>query len=207
MGVNVVEREGISFQHPASFILIGTMNPEEGELRPQLIDRFGLSVEVRGLLNSEERLEVLERHIAFDQNPNAFYEAWMPYEQELSERIAAAYEIVDQVRYTRNNLRTIAKLTGSLQIDGHRADLVILKAARTNAAFEGRHNITPKDILMAAELALPHRIKRGPFSDDTLDVADLQTRLDDIESDEEPESTMETQQQSQGTPKKKTWTR
>lgn len=204
MGVNVIEREGISFQHPASFILIGTMNPEEGELRPQLIDRFGLSVEVRGLTNTQERLEVLERHIAFDHNPEEFYEAWLPHEQELSQRIEAAYELVDQVSYTRDNLRTIATLTGSMQIDGHRADLVILKTARTNAAFEGRDYITSADILMAAELALPHRMKRGPFSDETLDVADLETRLNDIAAeDNESAATMDVPQEGQGTPKKK----
>ncbi len=203
MGVNVVEREGISFQHPASFILIGTMNPEEGELRPQLIDRFGLSVEVRGLINTQDRLEVLERHIAFDHDPEQFYETWLPQEQALSERIKAAYEIVDQVSYTRADLRTIATLTGSLQIDGHRADLVILKSARTNAAFEGRDYITIDDILMGAELALPHRMKRGPFSEETLDVADLQTRLADITSDEQADTMMDVPEQGQNTPKKK----
>lgn len=169
MGINVVEREGISFSHPASFILIGTMNPEEGELRPQLVDRFGLSVEIHGLVDTDARLEVLERHIFFDSNPEGFAEEWMPAEQELSARIEAASANVNQVEYTRRHLHTIATLTGELKIDGHRADLVILKAARANAAFENRAYITNEDILIAAELALPHRIRRGPFSEARLD--------------------------------------
>jgi Mg-chelatase subunit ChlI len=196
MGVNVVEREGISFQHPASFILVGTMNPEEGELRPQLVDRFGLSVEVHGLMDTAARLEVLERHIQFDTDPDQFYEQWLPHEKQLSARIDEACKIVDDVEYSRANLFTIARLTGDLQIDGHRADLVILKTARANAAFEGRHFITNADILMAAELALPHRMKRGPFSDAVLDVAELQNRLDDLSS-EEGEQTDEAEQNQQ----------
>ncbi|NDJ87103.1 MAG: AAA domain-containing protein [Chloroflexi bacterium] len=188
MGVNVIEREGISFQHPASFILIGTMNPEEGELRPQLLDRFGLSVEVRGLTAPSDRLEVLERHIHFDSDPEGFYEEWLPHEREISRRIDAACQIVDQVEYTRNDLHTIARLTSALQIDGHRADLVILKTARANAAFVGREYVDSEDILIAAELALPHRLRRGPFSDAVFDVAELQNRLEDIASELEDEA-------------------
>lgn len=178
MGVNVVEREGISFQHPASFILIGTMNPEEGELRPQLLDRFGLSVEIRGLTSPKDRLEVLERHIQFDNNPEKFYEDWSPQEQKVSERIEVACHSVNRVVYTRADLYTIATLTSSLQIDGHRADLVILKTARANAAYEGRHFITQDDIMMAAELALPHRMRRGPFSEATLDIGELSSLIE-----------------------------
>ncbi|NJL57279.1 AAA domain-containing protein, partial [bacterium] len=133
MGVNVVEREGISFSHPARFILVGTMNPEEGDLRPQLLDRFALSVEVHGISNATERMEILERHIAHEADPVAFMEAWQPEEQALSDRIAAAREIVDEVQYTRGDLRLIALMTSNMQIDGHRADLVILKAARAHA--------------------------------------------------------------------------
>lgn len=183
MGVNVVEREGISFQHPARFILIGTMNPEEGELRPQLLDRFGLSVEVRGLSNPQDRLAILERHIEFDRSPEAFYEEWLPREKALSDKIEAACQIVDNIEYSRKDLYTIATLTANLQIDGHRADLVILKAARAQAAFDGRHAISNHDILLAAELALPHRMKRGPFSDTVLNMADVENRLTEISSE------------------------
>lgn len=180
MGVNVVEREGISFQHPARFILVGTMNPEEGELRPQLLDRFALSVEVHGLTNPGDRMAILERHIAFDAEPMNFREEWMPRERELSAQIDAARRIVDTVHYTRRDLFTIANLTAGLHVDGHRADLVILKTARAHAAFEGRTQITERDILLAAELALPHRLKRGPFSETSLYEGELEDRLDHI---------------------------
>lgn len=184
MGVNFIEREGISFQHPARFILVGTMNPEEGELRPQLLDRFGLAVEVRGLRDKQDRLTILERHIEFDRDPEAFYEKWLPKEQELSERIARARDMLNEVGYTRRDLFNIASLTSSYQIDGHRADLVILKAARSLAAFENRAHIEDVDIFRAAELALLHRVKRGPFSDATLDVADLESRIDSLANSE-----------------------
>lgn len=188
MGVNVVEREGISFQHPARFILVGTMNPEEGELRPQLLDRFALSVEVRGLVNAQDRMDILERHIAFDAEPEGFRQQWLPREQELSAQIKAARLIVDDVRYTRRDLFSIANLTASLNVDGHRADLVILKAARAHAAFEGRDAITDRDILLAAELALPHRLKRGPFSEATLYEGELAERMEDIKEAYQEES-------------------
>jgi Mg-chelatase subunit ChlI len=162
MGVNVVEREGISFSHPARFILIGTMNPEEGDLRPQLLDRFALSVDVRGIGDAGERREILERHIEYESDPLKFRKLWEPKEEELRDRIAAAREIVDEVQYTRADLHLIAAMTSSMRVDGHRADLVILKAARAHAAFEGRKHINRNDILLAIELAIPHRLKRGP---------------------------------------------
>lgn len=206
MGINVVEREGISFQHPASFILIGTMNPEEGELRPQLLDRFGLSVTIQGLTNAADRLEVLERHIYFDSNSEGFASEWEPHENALSVRIGEAFERVHRVRYTRRNLLIIAQLTSELSIDGHRADLVILKSAIANAAFEGREHIEPEDILIAAELALPHRIKRGPFSEATLNTEELSNRLEEITegADEEVQKLeLENEQDSNADSKKK----
>src|SRR5262245_58573381 len=138
MGINVVEREGISFQHPARFILVGTMNPEEGDLRPQLLDRFALSVDVRSIADARERMAILQRHIEFDVDSEGFRTSWAGAEQKLSNEIAQGREIVDQVEYTPRDLFTIASLTSSLHIDGHRADLVILKTARAHAAFEGR---------------------------------------------------------------------
>jgi Mg-chelatase subunit ChlI len=183
MGVNVVEREGISFAHPARFILVGTMNPEEGDLRPQLLDRFALSVEVRGIASAQERMEILERHIGYEADADAFLDAWQPEEQKLSDQIAAAREIVDEVVYSRRDLYSIATLTSSLQIDGHRADLVILKAARAQAAFDGRRQITHSDILLATELAIPHRLKRGPFTDAQMSMSALEERLDQVMSE------------------------
>jgi len=178
MGVNIVEREGISVSHPARFMLIGTMNPEEGDLRPQLLDRFALCVDVQGIRKPKKRMEILERHIQFEQDPDAFREEWLPREQQLSAEIERARQIVDEVGYSTYDLATIANLTSSMAVDGHRADLVILKAARAHAAFAGRDAITEHDILAAAELALPHRLKRSPFQDAYMSAEQLGERLE-----------------------------
>ncbi len=192
MGVNIVEREGISFMHPARFILVGTMNPEEGDLRPQLLDRFAFSVEIRGITDPRERMLIMERNLAFEADPDGFLEEWAPLEQELSRKIEEARVMLEQVTYDRRDLLLIANLTASLHVDGHRADLVILKAARAHAAFEGRTKITDRDIALAAELALPHRIKRGPFHQAEINMQELQERIARMEgaaaSDGQPES-------------------
>lgn len=180
MGVNVVEREGISFAHPARFILVGTMNPEEGDLRPQLLDRFALSVDIRGLTASVDRMAIMERTLEFEADPESFRERWLPKEKELGEEIARAQQIVDQVEYSRRNLHAIAALTSSLQVDGHRADLVILKAARAHAALYERQAISDVDIALAAELALPHRIKRGPFQQTEVNLSNMEERVSQI---------------------------
>ncbi|MEZ4672424.1 MAG: ATP-binding protein [Anaerolineae bacterium] len=183
MGINVVEREGISFSHPARFILIGTMNPEEGDLRPQLLDRFALSVEVRGIADANERMEILQRHIAYEENAEKFRRDWAGEEEKLSDQIAAAREIVDDVEYGRRDLYSIASLTSGLQIDGHRADLVILKAARAHAAWMQRTYLENSDILLAAELALPHRLKRGPFADAQMSMSALEEKMEQVNSE------------------------
>jgi Mg-chelatase subunit ChlI len=195
MGVNVVEREGISFSHPARFILIGTMNPEEGDLRPQLLDRFALSTDVLGISDPAERVEILERHIAFETDPVAFRTAWDEAESDLRDRIVAARKIVDSVEYTRTDLRLIALMTGNMHIDGHRADLVILKTARAHAAFEGRTRINRSDILLAIELAIPHRLKRGPFADAQFNLETLASEMDQLEAEmqEDGEATTNTE--------------
>lgn len=183
LGMNIVEREGISFSHPARYILVGTMNPEEGDLRPQLLDRFALSVQIRGLQKAADRVAIMERNLAFEADPEGFRVEWMPQEQALSERIAHAREIVDKVIYNRKDLLSIAALTSSMQVDGHRADLVILKAAKAHAAYEDRKHINERDIVLAAELALPHRLRRGPFQRVELDLAELQERIDQIQTE------------------------
>src|SRR5512137_2442819 len=122
MGVNVVEREGISFSHPARFILVGTMNPEEGDLRPQLLDRFALAVDIRGITEPRERVTIIERNLAFESDPEAFRQQWMPKEQEVSRQIERARVLLDQVAHTSRDLLSIAALTASLNVDGHRAD-------------------------------------------------------------------------------------
>ncbi len=181
MGMNIVEREGISFTHPARFILVGTMNPEEGDLRPQLLDRFALSVDITGIREARERVLIIERNLAFERDPDGFRNQWLPHEQKLSRMIEQARALVDKVTYTRRDLLSIASLTSSLNVDGHRADLVILKAARAHAAFEGREAITNRDIALAAELALPHRLKRGPFQQAEISPAQLQERIEQLQ--------------------------
>jgi magnesium chelatase subunit D len=183
MGVNVVEREGISFTHPARFILVGTMNPEEGELRPQLLDRFALCVEIKSILDSVQRVEILRRWTAYEQNPASFYERWQPQEKALSRGIQQAQRLLSRVTYTEDDLFTIAELTAEFEVDGHRADIVILKTALAHAAFEGRQAITEVDILLAAELALPHRLKKRPFQETELQFERLEQRLEMAHAD------------------------
>lgn len=178
MGMNRVEREGVSYSHPSRFILIGTMNPEEGDLRPQLLDRFAHAVEIRGIESAEDRVEIMKRVIAYEQDPDHFEAEWESQEKALSDRITAARKILSQVRYTNKDLETIAKLTASLKVEGHRADIVILKTAIAQAAFSGRKSISSDDIALAAGLALPHRLQKGPFSEASLSQAELQKRID-----------------------------
>jgi Mg-chelatase subunit ChlI len=181
MGMNIVEREGISFSHPARFILVGTMNPEEGDLRPQLLDRFALSVEIHGIRDARDRVLIMERNLAFEADADGFCQEWMTREQELSHQIEEGRLLLEQVTYTQRDLLSIAALTASLNVDGHRADLVILKTARAHAAFEGRTAINDRDIALAAELTLPHRIKRGPFQQAEITMDDLQERIEQLQ--------------------------
>lgn len=183
LGMNIVEREGISFSHPSRYILVGTMNPEEGDLRPQLLDRFALSVDIRGLRDARERVLIMERNLSFEEDPKKCREEWQEQEKALSDQIGSARELVDSVQYTRQDLLSIAALTSSFHVDGHRADLVILKAARAHAAFEGRSSITDRDIALAAELALPHRLRRGPFQQVEVNIDDLQSHIEQIQSE------------------------
>ena len=177
MGVNIIEREGISFSHPARFILVGTMNPEEGDLRPQLLDRFALSVDIRGIQDPRERVQIMERNLAFEADSDVFRKKWGAREKELSEKITKARQLVDKVTYNNRNLLSIASLTASLNVDGHRADLVILKTARAHAAFDMRDAINDLDIAIAAELTLGHRTKHGPFQQSEITVEELQDRI------------------------------
>lgn len=193
MGRNVVEREGISFSHPSRFILVGTMNPEEGELRPQLLDRFALCVEIRGIGAHQARVEILERTVQFESDPESFRFEWEPYEELLSQDIARAREVLPTVTYKSQDLYTIAELTTSFEVDGHRADIVILKTALAHAAYRmarnstqpGKAVVTNLDILAAAELALPHRLKRQPFQDSENRLDDLSNRLEEARREQE----------------------
>ena len=163
MGWNIVEREGVSVSHPSRFIFIGTMNPEEGELRPQLLDRFPLSVTVERITSLKDRMEIVKRNIEFEADPESFYKKYKPLQNELRRRIIQAREILKDVIIPENLLEAICQTCLNLKVDGLRPDIIIAKAAKTLAAFENRKEVTMDDVLMAAELALSHRTREGGF--------------------------------------------
>ena len=179
MGVNTVEREGLSFSHPAAFVLVGTMNPEEGDLRPQLLDRFALAVDVVGMPEPNERAEVVRRRIAFEADPLGFVDEWQAAEHAERERIAAARARLPRVRVDDHLLDLIARICTAFEVDGLRSDIVIYKTAATLAAYAGRDRPTPEDVRQAAELALPHRRRRQPFDAPGLDRERLDRLVED----------------------------
>ena len=170
MGVNIVEREGVSFTHPARFTLVGTMNPEEGELRPQLLDRFGLCVQVAGIDDPLQRAEVIKRRLAFEANPKSFVRAQAKAGRELNKRIGAAQRLLKKVRAEERIMEEAVGISVKVGTDGHRADLTMIKAARAVAALEGRTRVESADLRRAALLALPHRLKRKPFEEMVFDL-------------------------------------
>jgi Mg-chelatase subunit ChlI len=165
MGVNTIEREGISFSHQARFTLVGTMNPEEGELRPQLLDRFGLCVNIEGLRDPAQRVEVVKRRSKFEGNPAGFAEKWVHESDKLAQEIVAATERYPEVVVDDTVLHAIAVRSLEAGVDGHRSDIIMLKAAKTIAAMHGRTTVEDANIEEAAELALPHRVRRRPFDE------------------------------------------
>jgi magnesium chelatase subunit D len=185
MGVNVVEREGISFEHPARFILVGTMNPEEGELRPQLLDRFGLCVEVTGLTDLDQRMAVVTRRLAYEENPEDFAGQWETEQERLRENIISARERLSRVTYSPEILRLIAMICLDQGVDGHRADIYMLKAAQTLAAYCGHGELLPGDVREAALLVLPHRRRRQPFGDTRLDQDKLEETFKKFQEEQE----------------------
>lgn len=170
MGVNTVEREGVSFSHPARFVLVGTMNPEEGDLRPQLLDRFGLVVDVKGETDIEMRTEVVKRYLEYELDPEAFLEQWRSEQEKLRNKISEAQKLLRNVTYSDEILRLAAEISVSLGVDGHRADISMIKTACTNAAYEGRDHVSGEDMKLAAELVLPHRMRRKPFEEQRMDI-------------------------------------
>lgn len=169
MGRVHVEREGISHSHESRFVLIGTMNPEEGELRPQLLDRFGLTVDVAASRDVDVRVEVIRSRMAFEADPRAFVDRYASADAELADRIAAARAAIGSVVLPDNELRRIAALCAAFDVDGMRADLVVARTAVAHAAWRGASTVAEDDIRVAAELALPHRRRRDPFDDPGLD--------------------------------------
>ncbi|OHV38230.1 magnesium chelatase [Pseudofrankia sp. EUN1h] len=178
LGVAHVERDGVSVRHDARFVLVGTMNPEEGELRPQLLDRFGLTVQVAAPREPAARAEVVRRRLAFDGAPEAFAARYAAVERELSARIAAARAALPAVRLPDRELTRIAAVCAAFEVDGLRADLVTARAALAHAAWEGRAEVTEADVRAAAALALPHRRRRNPFDAPGLDPGQVDAALD-----------------------------
>jgi Mg-chelatase subunit ChlI len=161
------------------------MNPEEGDLRPQLLDRFALCVDIQTIVNSNQRMEILERTLQFEMDSEGFYQEWQPREEELANTITQARDLLPGVIYTKRDLYTIAELMAEMKVDGHRADIVILKTALAHAAFNNRKKINRLDILVGAELALPHRLKRQPFQDTSAQFQELAERLEQIRQEAE----------------------
>uniref|UniRef100_UPI003C6E29AD ATP-binding protein n=1 Tax=Nocardioides salarius TaxID=374513 RepID=UPI003C6E29AD len=183
MGRATVERDGVSLTHAARFVLVGTMNPEEGELRPQLLDRFGLSVEVAAPDDPALRAEVVRRRIAFDADPAGFSASYAAAQAALTERVRTAQEQVSHVELTDAALLRIAELCAAFGVDGLRADIVTARTAVAHAAWQGRDRVVLDDIRAAARLALPHRRRRNPFDAPGMD----DELLDRVLGDDLPE--------------------
>lgn len=162
-GRNTVEREGISISHPSRFVLIGSGNPEEGELRPQLLDRFGLHARIETITDPEQRIEIVLRRERFERDPEAFRREIEPEQKRIRQRIARAKRLLLSVEFDRDLLASAAQLCARLKIDGHRGELTIAKAARALAAFEGRRSVAEEDLRRVAVPALRHRLRRDPL--------------------------------------------
>lgn len=181
MGVNTIEREGISYSHPAVFTLVGTMNPEEGDLRPQLLDRFGLVVDVVSENNREQRAEVVQRRLDFENDSVEFLHKFEIEQAVLVNKIIKAKEILPNVTYMKDLLLFAAKLSINLDVDGHRADICMIKTASTIAAFNGRIEVNIDDLKNAAIYALPHRMRKRPFDNSVLDISVIEHILNSDE--------------------------
>ena len=186
MGRSTVERDGVSVAHAARFVLVGTMNPEEGELRPQLLDRFGLTVEISAPRDPALRAEVIRRRLAFDADTQGFADRYAEAEAQVAQRIAQARERLAQVRLSDAALVKIAEVCAAFEVDGMRADIVTARAAAAHAAWHGRTVVIRSDIRAAARLALPHRRRRNPFDAPGLDEALLDAILGDDPDPEPP---------------------
>ncbi len=163
-GINVVERESISVTHPARFVLIGSGNPEEGELRPQLLDRFGLFTEIATLTDLDQRVEIVERRDRFERNSAGFQQEFQAEQMRLQRRLMRAKKRLAEVQIERALLKQIARLCVALEVDGHRGELTIARAARALTAFEGRTLVTAHDVRRVAVMALRHRLRKDPLA-------------------------------------------
>ncbi|PWI19220.1 putative cobaltochelatase [Streptomyces sp. Act143] len=189
MGASYVEREGVSVRHASKFLLVGTMNPEEGELRPQLLDRFGLTVEVAASREPDQRVEVVRRRLAYDDDPGGFAARWADEEAAVRQRIVAARQLLPSVRLGDGALRQIAATCAAFEVDGMRADIVMARTATALAAWAGRTEVLAEDVRQAALLALPHRRRRNPFDAPGLDEDKLDQTLEEFsgEGEDDPD--------------------
>ena len=201
MGRNYVEREGISITHRSEFILVGTMNPEEGDLRPQLLDRFGLAVEVEGRFSPEERQQVVKRRIAYEADPQAFMAEWQQAEQGERARVSRSQELLPQVNVSDDILALITSICAEYDIDGMRGDIVMYKTAATIAAYEDRTEVNAEDVREAANLALLHRQRRQPFQQPNLATEQLDSMVGDFQGQDrqrEPQDSSQNDNQGEG---------
>ncbi|WKY46462.1 ATP-binding protein [Eubacteriaceae bacterium ES3] len=182
MGINTIEREGVSYCHPARFILVGTMNPEEGDLRPQLLDRFGMVVDVVGESDPELRMKVIKNRLQYELDKEAFAESFKNDQEALKEKIRKAKKLLNQVHYSDEMLEIAVNISIELGVDGHRADISMIKTAMTIAAFRGATEVTAQDMMEAAELVLPHRMRRTPFEDGSFDLSRVQEIVNTVGS-------------------------
>ena len=199
MGRNYVEREGISVTHRSEFILVGTMNPEEGDLRPQLLDRFGLAVEVEGRFSPEERQLIVKRRIAYEADPHGFMSEWRQTEEEERARVLRSQKLLPQVVVGDDILELITSICAEYDVDGMRGDIVMYKTASTIAAYENRTDVNAEDVREAANLALLHRQRRQPFQQPNLATEQLDSMVDDFQGqDNQRESSDQPQDQGEG---------
>jgi Mg-chelatase subunit ChlI len=177
MGINTVEREGVSVSHPSRFILIGTMNPEEGELRPQLLDRFGLCVDVEGIRDLDQRVAIVEKRAFWEDDPFKFSQQHAESEQDVRSHIAEAIVTFPEVELPREILRLIAQLSIALEVDGHRSDLVCARAAQAKAAYDTAERVGPGHVGEVAEMVFAHRVHSVPFGKGGPNLAEVITRM------------------------------
>lgn len=185
MGVNTVEREGISHTHPARFALVGTMNPEEGNLRPQLLDRFGMVVDVEGEKEVELRTKIIENRLAYEADPQKFCRKYSRKQKELAERIKAAKNLLADVEVSHEIMEEAARIGIALETEGHRADIGMIKTARTLAAFDGRTQVSESDLKKAALYTLPHRMRKNVMEEGRIDMPALEQMLGETMKEDE----------------------
>src|SRR2546421_8420796 len=177
MGVNVVEREGVSVVHPARFILVGTMNPEEGELRPQLLDRFGLCVDVEGIRDLDRRVQIVEQRASWEDDPSGFYARHSADEEEVRSRISEGISTFPAVELPRQILRLIAQISIALEVDGHRSDLVCARAAQAKAAYDSADEVGIDHVGDVAEMVFAHRVHSVPFGKGGPNLGEVISRM------------------------------